>query len=127
VLAVAVRDTPDLAKNDAEHVVPQEIPFGVLLTLPLPRPPFATVRVTVGRNLKTAPTVLTADMVTEHVPVPLHAPDQPAKVESDAGLATSFTTKPEVKLAEQVEPQLIPDCELDTVPEPVPLRVTVNV
>ena len=41
-------------------------------------------------------------------------------------LAYSVTTVPEVKEALQVDPQLIPDGELVTVPEPVPFVVTLK-
>lgn len=59
--------------------------------------------------------------------VPLHAPDQPAKVELAAGVSVSVTCVPRLKLAVHVEGQLIPAGVLDTLPAPVPARVTVSV
>ena len=62
---------------------------------------------------------------TEQVPVPEQpSPDQPVKVEPEAGLAVRATDVPELKLAEQVEPQLMPLGLLVTVPEPVPVLET---
>jgi hypothetical protein len=64
-------------------------------------------------------------IVTEHVPVPEQPPpDHPAKVDPAAGAAVNVTTVPSVKLAEHVDPQLIPEGLEVTVPLPVPARVT---
>jgi hypothetical protein len=71
-------------------------------------------------------------MVTEHVPVPEHAPPQPAKREPgrpappEDGVGVSVTTVPVLKLAVQVPGQLIPVGMLVTVPLPVPARVAVS-
>ena len=56
----------------------------------------------------------------------MQAPDQPVKVEPDEGVAVKVTDDPELKEAEQVEPQLIPVGDEVTVPEPVPDEVRVN-
>ena len=64
--------------------------------------------------------------VTEHVAAPLHAPLHPVKVYPVCGAAVRVTVVPLVKFAEQVEPQLIPEGELVTVPVPEPAGVTVN-
>ena len=61
-----------------------------------------------------------------HVPVPVHAPVQPAKTEFVPGLAVSVTGVPTGKLALQVDPQLIPAGVLVTVPVPLPESVTVS-
>jgi hypothetical protein len=119
--------TVPLAKL-AEHVVPQEVPEGVLVTVPVPSPLLDTVRVKgPAFVLKFAPTDFAASMVTLQAPVPVQAPLQPANVEPESGVAVKFTTEPLSKLAEHVVPQEIPDGELATVPVPVPLFVTVSV
>ena len=72
-------------------------------------------------------TVLLADIFTTQEPVPLQAPDQPAKVEPESAVAVRVTFVFFVKLAVQVAPQLIPAGELVTVPVPLPAFVTVSV
>jgi hypothetical protein len=119
--------TVPLAKL-AEHVVPQEIPEGVLVTVPVPVPLLETVSVKdPAFALKFALTDFAASMVTLHAPVPVQAPLHPANVEPESGVAVRFTTVPLSKFAEQVEPQEIPAGELATIPVPVPLFVTVRV
>ena len=71
--------------------------------------------------MKVAVTVVAAETVTTHDPVPEHPPPlQPVKMEPAAGAAVSVTAVPLVKLAEQVAPQVIPAGLLVTVPVPVP-------
>src|SRR6185312_14623895 len=128
VSGVAVKLTTVPLAKLAEHVVPQEIPGGVLVTVPVPVPLLATVREKgPGLAVKFALTDFAASMVTLHAPVPLQAPLQPAKVEPESGVAVKFTTAPLSKFAEHVSPQDIPAGELVTVPVPVPLFVTVRV
>ena len=67
-------------------------------------------------ELNVAVTERAAVIDTVHVPVPVHAPLQPANVEPDAGVALKVTTVPLLKEAEQVLPQLIPAGLLVTVP-----------
>ena len=77
--------------------------------------------------MKVAVTVVAAETVTTHDPVPEHPPPlQPLKVEPAAGVAVSVTAVPLGKLAEQVAPQVIPTGELVTVPLPVPALLTVS-
>lgn len=76
--------------------------------------------------LNVAVTEVLATRFTVQVPVPLHAPDQPANVEPELGAAVSVTDVPLEKLALQVVPQLMPDGLLVTAPAPVPLFVTVT-
>lgn len=74
-----------------------------------------------------AATSFAADMVSLHVPVPVQPPPvQPMKVLPDVAAAVRVTRDPELNEAWQVEPQEIPDGTLVTVPEPVPVRVTVT-
>lgn len=73
-----------------------------------------------GHFANVAVTFLACDMVTAHVPVPEHAPDQPANVEPAAGVAVRVTTVPHVNDAEHVAPQLMPEGDDVTVPEPLP-------
>jgi hypothetical protein len=74
-----------------------------------------------------AVTLRAAVMLTVQVPVPVHAPLQPVKVEPAAGAAVRVTDVPDVYEALQVLPQLIPLGEEVTVPVPVPLFATVSV
>src|SRR5438034_9749452 len=77
--------------------------------------------------MKVAVTVVAAETVTTHDPVPEHPPPlQPVKVEPAAGAAVSVTAVPLVKLAEQVAPQVIPAGALVTVPLPAPALLTVS-
>jgi hypothetical protein len=101
------------------------------VTVPMDEfPPITLVGFTVTKasvTLNVALTAAAAFIVTLQVPVPLHAPPQPAKVEPEAGVADKLTTVPLAKLAEQVAPQEIPAGELVIVPVPLPLSVTVRV
>ncbi len=68
----------------AEQVTPQVIPAGVLVTVPMPVPALETVRTKVC-DAKVAVTVVAAETVTTHVPVPEQPPPlQPVKVEPPA-------------------------------------------
>jgi hypothetical protein len=60
------------------------------------------------------------------VPVPVHDPVHPAKIELSSGFAFSVMDVPAVKLAVHVSPQLMPAGVLVTVPDPVPESVTVS-
>ena len=91
-----------------------------------PVPPGRTYQLPEGMRLNVAVAVRTAFRVTTHVPVPEHAPDQPANAEPDAAAVVKVTTVPEENEALQVEPQEIPAGELVTVPVPVPLETTVR-
>jgi hypothetical protein len=67
-------------------------------------------------------------IVTEQLPVMLmHAPLQPLNVDPAACVAVSVTTVPDVKAAEHVAPQLMPEGALVIVPAPVPFLVTLSV
>jgi hypothetical protein len=59
-------------------------------------------------------------IVTEQVPVPLQAPDQPVKFDDASGVAVSVITEPVEKVLEHVDPQVIPAGDDVTDPLPVP-------
>src|SRR5207253_8560735 len=99
---------------------------GVLVTVPMPVPALETVRTKVC-DAKVAVTVVAAETVTTHVPVPEQPPPlQPLKVAPTAGVAVSVTAVPLAKLAVHVAPQVIPAGALVTVPLPVPALLTVS-
>ena len=111
----------------AEHVDPQLIPAGVLVTVPFPEPLNDLVTETTKllppppEALKVAVTVVLLVRWIVAVPVPeVPPPLQPANTEPAAGVAVRVTLVPEENDFEQVEPQLMPDGALVTVPEPVP-------
>jgi hypothetical protein len=128
VLEVAVSVTAVPLAKLAVHVVGQLMPEGVLMTVPVPVPASCTVSWTVGvvEALNVAVTEVLAVRFALQVPVPLHAPDHPANVEPEFGVAVSVTVVPLAKLALHVWPQLIPEGLLVVVPDPVPLFCTVS-
>ena len=74
-------------------MVPQSIPAGVLMTVPMPAPAVVTLRTTVG--VKVAVTTVAAVRVTVHVPLPVQLPPlQPLKTDPVAGVAVSVTIVP---------------------------------
>jgi hypothetical protein len=123
-VAVSVTAVPGV--TDCEHVAPQLMPAGLLVTVPEPVPFFVTVSVT-GVAVNVAVTDVSALTVTTHVPVPVQAPLQPANVEPVAAAAVNVTDVPAVKGCAQMAPQLMPAGALVTVPEPVPLFDTDSV
>ena len=126
-IAVSVTTAP-LVKL-ALHAAPQLIPPGLEATIPVPAPSLVTLSMNVlgsGATAKDAVTPWAEFIVTEQLPVPLQAPLQPAKVEPEAAAAVNVTLVPELKLALQVAPQLIPEGEEVTDPLPVPVLVTVR-
>jgi hypothetical protein len=124
--ALAVRTTVDPLLNCDEHVGGQLIALGWLVTVPEPAPEIATVAGKVTA-LNDAEISSIEFIVTVHVvPVPPHAPPQPANVEPVAGVSVSVTCVPGLKFAEQVEVQLIPAGELVTVEAPALLRLSSN-
>jgi hypothetical protein len=77
--------------------------------------------------LKLAVTVTLPVTVSTQVDVPLHPPDQPVNVDPEEGVAVNVTAVWSLKLAVQVDPQLIPEGLLLTAPEPTLVTVTENV
>ena len=102
------------------------MPFGALVTKPVPVPAFVTLRCT-GRSVNVAVTARAWSTVTVQVGDALvQAPLQPMKLEPAAATAVSVTVAPFVKSASQVAPQSMPAGPLVTVPLPVPAFVTVR-
>jgi len=90
--AVSVTEVPLV--YEAEHVVPQLMPAGELVTVPLPLPDLVTVRVNVGA-VKVAVTDVAVLTVTVQAPVPEQPPPlQPANVEPAAAAAVNVTGVP---------------------------------
>jgi hypothetical protein len=90
-VAVNVTAVPDA--YGCVQSVPQLIPAGLLVTVPLPVPPLVTVNMTVGcTSVKFAVTLLGAVIVTEHAPVPAHDPLQLANAYPAAGAGVNCTT-----------------------------------
>jgi len=106
-------------------VAPHEIPAGDEVTVPLPVPLLPAVTV-YWITSKLAVTVFAALMVTEQLPKPAHAPDQPVKVEVASVAAVRFTTGAGGEVPAQVLPQLMPVGDDVTVPPPVPPLATVR-
>ena len=66
-------------------------------------------------------------MDTTQAPVPVQAPDQPAKFQLAPGVAVRVTLVPEVYASVQSAPQLMPAGELVTVPVPEMETVRANI
>src|SRR5438552_7133244 len=106
-------------------MAPQVMLVGLLVTVPTPAPAAETV----GRSVRVKAAVMevAAVMATTHGAVPRQSPPaQPVNTEPGAGLAVRATAVPLAKLAEQVDPQLIPSGLLVTVPAPAPAAETVS-
>jgi len=95
------------------------------VTVPAPATDFVTVKL-YAVVAKVAVTAFAASIVTVQAPVPEHPPDQPEKVDPLLADAAKVTDVPELKLSVQVDPQLIPEGTLVTIPAPVPDFVTVK-
>ncbi len=80
-----------------------------------------------GNKLNVAVTDRACVIDTVHEPVPEHAPDQPANELLLDADGVNVTLVPYANDAEHVDPQLIPDGLLETVPLPVPIFDTDNV
>jgi hypothetical protein len=123
---VAVSVTAVPLTKAVEHVAPQEMPAGLLVTVPAPAPDLLTVSVK-DCSVNVAVTAVAAFSVTVQVPVPEQPPPlQPVKVEPAAGVAVRVTAVPTVNEAEQVAPHEMPAGALVTVPLPVPVLVTLR-
>ena len=119
----AVRATVlPIGKSEAQ-TVPQEIPLGLLVTVPVPVPDLLTVNRFVGIALNVADTP--AVSVTVQAPLPEQAPPQLTNDEPAAAAAFKATEVPGSNWFEQIAPQLMPAGVEVTVPLPVPCLVTV--
>jgi hypothetical protein len=119
----AVRATVlPIGKSEAQ-TVPQEMPLGLLVTVPVPVPDLLTVNWFVGIVLNVADTL--ALPVTVQAPFPEQAPPQLTNDEPAAAAAFNATEVPASNWFEQVAPQLMPAGVEVTVPLPVPCLVTV--
>ena len=90
--AVAVNVTAVPLLRLVVQVLPQLIPAGLLVTVPVPFPARVTVSVYVVIKLNTAVQFMLAFMVT--LPLVQAVPDQPVNVEPLAGIAVRLTTVP---------------------------------
>jgi hypothetical protein len=122
---VAVNVTAVSLTRFAVQVLPQSMPAGVDVTVPVPD--FTTISETVigAAGLKFALQVAVApSVICVLAAVPGQLPDQPPKVEPLAGVAVNVTTVFSGNVAEQALPQLIPAGLEVTIPLPVPASVT---
>ena len=94
-VAVSVILVPDA--KFALQAVPQLIPEGLLVTVPVPVPASETISDFSGVDFgaKVAVTDTFAVNITVQVPVPLQAPPHPTKVEFADGFAVSVTFVPD--------------------------------
>ena len=107
------------------QVVPQLMPAGDEVTVPVPVPARVTASAKLDELLNVAVTERAAVIETVQVlVVPVHAPLQPANVEPLAAAAVSVTFVLLATLAEHTVPQLMPPP--DTVPAPVPFFATLS-
>lgn len=118
--AVKVIEVP--VSKAALQAVPQLMPAGSLVTVPLPLPESA--KANTGEAEKVAETVMLEFSVRVQVLDPLHAPPQFTKLEPGFAVADSVTAVPAGKLPLQVAPQLMPLGLLTTAP--LPLACTVS-
>src|SRR4051794_926764 len=81
---VSVTTVPPL--KEAAQAAPQEIPFGLLVTVPVPVPSLLTLSVNVW-VAKLAVTAFGPSTVTTQFPIPEQTPLHPAKIEKAAGMA----------------------------------------
>src|SRR5207253_377890 len=123
---VAVSVTTVAPSNVAEHVDPQSMPDGLLLTLPTPVPLRATVS-TNRCSVNVALTLFAASIVTEHEPVPEHVPPQPVNFEPGSAAALRATVVSCPNGASHVEGQSIPSGLLVTFAWPVVVTWSGNV
>jgi hypothetical protein len=110
------------------QVLPQLIPAGALVTVPLPvRVSFSVcISVETGSNVTVAVRLVETEMVQVSPTLPVQPLPQLLTRQPASGEAVRVTTVPLSKLAWQVLPQLIPAGELTTVPFPIGVTVKVG-
>ena len=120
---------PTMGGGAVSAVIAAGATTDVETTRPLPVPDLLTLSryEDAALALNVAVTERAALKVVTQLPVPEQAPDQPVKVEPPAATAVSVTLVPELKLALQMLPQLMPAGLLVTVPAPVPALDTPSV
>ena len=106
--------------------MPQLIPLGFEVTVPVPVPMRVTLSAKVVAVLNVAVTERAWVIDTVQVLVPEHAPPQPEKMAPLPVAAVSVTDVPLAKLALQVLPQLMPAGADVTVPRPAPSFPTLS-
>jgi hypothetical protein len=127
VAAVSAKVTLVPPAKFALQVPGHLMPVGVLATVPDPLPAIVTDSGKVTGALKVAVTDCAAIIVTVQRPVPAQPPPlHPAKVDPAVGVSVRVTLVPLAKLALQAPGQLMLGGVLETVPLPVPARVTVR-
>ena len=95
-LSCAVRPTEVRRANEVRQTLPQSMPDGFDVTVPVPDPPLETDRVGRIATENVAVTALSPSMVIVHVSAePEHAPDHAVNVEPFAALAVSMTWAPD--------------------------------
>jgi len=114
-VAVKAIEVPGL--KAALQVVPQLMPAGLLVTVPLPVP--ERLRLNAGELANVAETVMFELRVTVQVFDPLHPPPQFTNADPALAVAVNVIEVPAGKLLLQVAPQLMPLGLLTTVPPPV--------
>ena len=119
-VAVNVMEVPML--NGALQAVPQLMPAGLLVTVPLPVP--ESDKANTGEAENVAETVVFELRVTVQVLDPLHAPPQFTKLDPALAVAVSVTAVPAGKLMLHVLPQLMPLGLLTTAPAPLACTVS---
>jgi hypothetical protein len=125
-VGAAVRATVLPLGKSAAQVDPQEMPLGLLVTVPVPVPDLLTVNCCVlGMAVNVADTL--ALPVRVQAPLPEQSPPQLTNDEPAAAAAFKATEVPASNWFEQVPPQLMPAGVEVTVPLPVPCLVTVIV
>ena len=108
------------------HVAEQVVVVPSLFRAMLPEPFKVSARLKFCTKLAVSPRA--ADIVVEHGAVPVHVPDQPAKVYPVGAVALAVTAVPLAKVALQVAVQVtgVPVPDSTTLPLPTIVRLRSN-